>query len=463
MAGQRAVQAIGPSYHLADRKAAVQRAVNWRMRQISGLGEDKQVMMQASPGLVALLDIGLPMRGIFAAESREFVVAGTSLYETTTGAAVNIGEILGSGRVSMALGSLQLVIVNGHDGYVMNLITNALGKITDPDWRGSYTVSELNGTFIFCALDQPDQFYLSAIDDASNLDALDFSSADAQPDRLLATVVLKQEAYMCGARSIEVWVYTGDSAFPLLRYNATPVDIGIVGRFAIIRAADTLVFVGATERGTGIVYMMQGHQPVRISTDAVEECLQASGVDLTQCTMWTQQTVGAELVGINAPGLETTWCWDAATRDWHEMGELVNGTWKPLRSVQVASFKSQHHAIAGTKIYRMADNIPSIDGAPMTFERTWPHLQGPSFRHVNHRSLELQCTTGTETDGQITLECSNDGGYVFFAPLLRSLGAVGRRMQKVRWLGLGSSDDRVYRLRVTGVPVNLHAANLDAS
>jgi hypothetical protein len=344
----------------------------------------------------------------------------------------------------------------------LNLSSNVLTEITDPDWRGSYSVSEVNGTFVFVALDQPDQFYLSAIDDASSLDALDFSSSDAQPDSLLTTRTLKQEEYMFGTRSTEVWIYVADPVFPLVRYTATPIDVGLVGRRAVIRAADTLVFVGCTERGTGIVYIMQGHQPVRISTNAVEETLQSSAVDLSECTLWVQQTVGAEFVGINAPGLKTTWCWDAASREWHELGELINGEWTPMRIEKVVSFGGEHHAIAGTKLYRLADGVPTIDDENMTFERVWPHLQQPSFEPVSHRSVELQCTTGEQTDGVITLECSNDGGWVFGPPLARSLGAVGRRMQRIRWQGLGAAQDRVYRLRATGVHINLNAANLDA-
>lgn len=462
MAGSPIVQAIGPSYHLADRKAAVQRAVNWRLQQVLALGEDKKVILAASEGWTLVHDFAAPMRGIFATENRLFVVAGDELAEMVAGAPMVRGTVDGVGRVAMEDGTQQLVITNGAEGYVLDLASGVLSRITDPDWRGSYTVAELNGTFIFVAMDQPDQFFLSAIDNASAFDALDFSSSDAQPDTLLAVRVTKQEALFFGSRSTEVWIYVADDTFPLVRYNATPIDIGIVGRDAVVRAADTLVFVGCTERGTGIVYMMQGHQPVRISTDAVEQALQASGVDLSQCSLWALQTVGAELVAVNAPGLETTWCWDAATREWHELGEWASGHWVPLRIEQVASFGGRHYGIAGTKLYRMDADVAAIDGEPMTFERTWPHLMSPAFEPVSFRELRMQCTTGGDTEGNITLECSNDGGYVFGPPLLRTLGAIGRRMAAVRWNFLGAALDRVFRVRVTGVRANIHGANLDA-
>ena len=462
MAGSPIVQAIGPSYHLADRKAAVQRAVNWRLQQVLALGEDKKVILAASEGWTAEIDFAADTRGIFATEDRLFVVAGAELLEIVGGGAVSRGVVGGSGRVQMEDGSQQLVIATGPAGYVFSMTAASVAQITDPDWRGSNSVAELNGTFIFVALDQPDQFYLSAIDDGSDFDALDFSSSDAQPDTLRAVRVSKQEALFFGARSTEVWVYVADEAFPLVRYNATPIDIGIVGPHAVVRAADTLVFVGCTERGTGIVYIMEGHQPRRISTDAVEQALQGSGVDLSQCSLWALQLVGTELVAVNAPGLATTWCWDAATREWHELGELSDGAWTPLRITQVAFFGGQHYGIAGTKLYRLDASVASIDGDPMTFERTWPHLMSPAFEPVSFRELRMQCTTGGDTEGQITLECSNDGGYVFGPPLLRTLGAVGRHMAPVRWNFLGSALDRVFRVRTTGVRVNIHGANLDA-
>jgi hypothetical protein len=463
MAGRREIRCIGPSFPLPDRKTSCQRSINWRLRQIQSLGEEKQLTLAPTPGMAVEIDFGAPTRCIFSTGSREFVVAGTTLFETTSGAAVAVGEVAGSGPVNAEEGSNQIVFVTGLQGYVLNKSSTTLAEISDPDWRGSYDVAELNGTFIFVALDEPEQFFLSAIDDGSQLDALDFSSSDAQPDPLITVRVSKQEVYFFGSRSTEVWIYDGDAEFPLVRYNSTPIDVGIVGRRAVIKAADTLIFVGCTERGTGIVYMMAGHQPTRISNDAVEESLQASGVDLTQCSMWVRQTVGAEFVGINAPGMETTWVWDASTREWHEQAEKVNGAWTPLRTVSIASLGSSHHAIAGNKMYRIDDALGTIDGEPIVQERTWPHLLSPSMEPVPYRSLELACTTGGEIAADITLETSNDGGYVFSAPRLQSLGAVGRRMQPVRWQYLGSAVDRVFRLRKSApTPVTLHACNLDA-
>ena len=191
MAGRATLKAIGPSYMLADRKSAVQRAVNLYMSSVEGLGEDKQVVLESAPGLVRLVDIGGTIRGSYNAGGRWFVVAGAVLYEVTAaGVTTARGELkTNAGFVSMKHGRDQLVIVDGINGYVFALNTNTFSQITDSDWRGSGSVDELDGYFIFAA-PETDQFYISAIDDGASLDGLDFSSADTSPDKIVTHLSL---------------------------------------------------------------------------------------------------------------------------------------------------------------------------------------------------------------------------------------------------------------------------------
>lgn len=460
MAGQRIIQCIGPSYQLADRKAAVQRAVNLYMSEIEGLGEDKQVVLDSAPGLTLFLNLGMEVRGSYNADGRWFVAANSTLYEIVSGAQVSRGTLnSSSGYVSMKHGTNQLVCVDGQDGYVLNLTTNLLAQIVSDGWRGSVWVEHLDGYFVFVA-PETEQFYISAIDDGTSLDALDFSSADSQPDNIVTHRVSKRELYLLGTRSVEVWINNGGADFPLTRYNTTPIDVGVVGYRAAVIAAEALVWVGQTDRGAGYVYALNGYQPIRISTQAVEQALR-SCTDLSLCTMWTYQTEGAEFVAVNGPGMETTWVWDASTRQWHERAELVSGNYTPLRTDQVTFAQGNHYATSGTSIYLIDPEAFSLAGDPLVRERTWPHFMLPSMEPVSYRCLELACTTGG--GGNITLEVSNDGGYTFGAPLLRSLGAIGRWMQRVRWQMLGTSRDRVFRLRCTdAVRLTIHGAAVDA-
>jgi hypothetical protein len=264
--------------------------------------------------------------------------------------------------------------------------------------------------------------------------------------------------YLFGSESTEVWVNSGDPDFPFVRYNSTPIDIGAVGPLSVVNTSDSLVFVGQTSRGRGYVYEMQAHQPVRISTEAVETAL-ASSTDLAACSMWSYHVKGAEFIGINAPGMETTWVFDLSTRQWHERGEMIDGDWAPLRAGNVTHINGEHYGTAQDVIYRLAGN--TIAGAELVRERTMPHLVSPSLAPITYRSLELACQTGE--GGQITLEISNDGGKTYGSPLLRSLGATGRYMQRVRWMPLGTSYDRVFRIRCSSaVPLSIYSGAIEA-
>lgn len=463
MAGKAFNSIVGPSGALPDHKSAVQRAINLSIRQTESEGEALQRVLVSTDGLAQLLDLGATFRGaILTADGREFVVAGSTLYETTTGALVTRGSLITtSGPVCLCPGETQLVIVDGNDGYVLTLSSNAFGQITDPDWRGAIWVTSVNGTFVFVPPSNQEQFYISAIDDATTLDALDFSSADAQPGAIITHRVLKQETYFFKPFSTEVWIYDGEADFPLVRYNSTPIAVGCVGLRAAIVAADTIIFVGRTERGTGIVYMMQGHQPVRISDIAVETDLKAPGVDLTQCVMWVQQKQGAEFVCITAPGMSTSWCWDAATKEWHERAELVNGAWTPFRVDTVLPAGGAHHAFAGSAMYAMNESTYLIGTDPLVRSRTWPHLSNPAMEPVTIRGVELACTTGYT--GFVMLRKSNDGGFTWGPWLLRNLGVVGQWMQRVRWLMLGAARDPVFEVRVSSaVPFAINSCAVDA-
>jgi len=458
MAGSAFVPLIGPSYHLADRKAAVQSAVNCYPQRLSG----DDWMMTNTPGEVQIAAMGAEIRGSRDVEGRWFVVAGNTLYEVTAaGTTTSRGTLSTStGFVGMAHNTSQLALVDGPTLYVLTLGTNVFTTVVSSGWRGSADVWELDGYMIF--VDQgTQQFYISAIDDATNLNALDFSSADAAPDNIITHRVSHRQLWLFGSYTTEIWIDSGALAFPFARYPSYVLDVGIVGERAAIIAADTLFWVGQTRGGRGIVYMAGGNQPQRVSTMAIEQALSASS-DLTQATMWAYQVEGHEFIAINAPGMPTTLVYDAALQQWHERGEWSDG-WQPLRSRLLTAYKGN---IYGGDVYgslvRLDSSANTLNGRPLVRERTWPHMLKPSMEPINFRCVEVSMKSGY--GGNVTLEISNDGGYTFGPPLIRSLGAVGRWLQRVRWNGLGSALNRVFRLRCSdAVPFGIYGAAVDAS
>ena len=457
MAKSAYVQCVGPSYHLAEVKAACQSAINCYSQKL----DNDAWMMASTPGEVDIASLTYEIRGSRNVQGRWFVVAGSTLYEVTAAGVTTVRGTLSSstGFVGMSDNKTQIAIVDGPNLYIFTLASNVLTAVSSAGWRGSDDVHEMDGYFIFVDPDT-DQFYISAIDNGTNLNALDFSSADSAPDNIVTHRVMHRQLWLMGSLSTEVWIDSGELSFPFTRYNSYTMDVGCVGKRAAINAADTLFWIGQTPRGTGIVYMAQGNQPQRVSTMAVEQALKSS-TNLAGASMWTYQIEGHEFNGINAPGQSTTRVNDAAIQQWHERGEWSAG-WMPLRSMLVTSYAGEHYA--GTsygKLVRLDASINNLSGRPLVRERTWPHLKKASMDPLSFYGLELSMNTGY--GGVVTLEISNDGGKTFGPMLLRSLGAIGRWMQKVRWLGLGAAYNRVFRIRVSDdVPFSIYSATVDA-
>jgi Phage stabilisation protein len=492
---RRVVQCVGPSYYLTDRKTAIQRAVNLYMMSVEGLGEDTQVVLESAPGLEMQTDFGADWEivGLHNMEGLLCIVVSDTtateypvlyIYDMITEEWVpppgmewgwpsfGVGTVEQKefdaqfqGPIVMAHGQDQLAIVDGTNLWVYRRSTRLLERVTDPDYNGSASVSHIDGYFVFID-PSTEQWYISAIDNASDFDALDYSSADSQPDRLVTSETLHRSLYLFGVRTTEVWANTGAADFPFERVLGASIEVGCVGVRAKTRAASSIVFIGQSSTGGPYVYQIQGYQVRRISTQAVEQALQKSTL-ISDATMWTYQDAGGEFIALNAPNLKTTWVWDASTEQWHERGELdENGDWEPLRVEACEHIKGRQYAAGGRYLYRMSREYDDLAGDPLVRERTWPHLVSPSLEPVRYAGLELRCTSGEESAGSdITLEISNDGGGVFGAPLSRSLGQTGARTQRIRWLGLGTcpaGGSRVFRLRCSdAVPLTIQGAAIN--
>lgn len=459
MAGKNVVQCVGPSYHLDDAKAAIQASINCYSQKLDG----GATMMQSIPGEVDIDSLGFSIRASRYIAHRWLVVADHTLYEVSPAdytVAVRGQLLTTSGYVGMAFNKTQVAIVDGPQLYIFTLATSVLQQIVSAGWRGSDDVQEKDGYFIFVD-PNTDQFYLSKIDDGTSLDALDFSSADSSPDDIVTHKIVGNYVWFFGELSGEPWVNSGQLSFPFTRYNSYTSNVGCVGKLAAINAADTLFWIGKTNRGTGIVYMLEGNQPRRVSTMAVEKKLRES-TDISKASMWTYQIEGHEFIGINAPGMDTTWVYDAALKEWHERAEWDEG-WLPLRSRMVTSIGSNQYAATDDgKLVYLDETLNTLSGRPLVRERTWPHMKQPSMEPICFYGLELSCKTGNN-GGNITLELSNDGGATFGPKLLRGLGAIGRRMQRIRWLGLGCAFNRVFRIRQSDdIPFAIYSAAVDA-
>lgn len=402
-----------------------------------------------------------------------FVVMGNGVFTVTpAGIRSQIGTLSTTdGPVSMKIGLVQLVIVDGRYGYVYDLETKVFSSLeTAPGWLGSKTVGYLNGYFTFVDPDTQ-TFYVSAIEDANYLDALEFATANTSPDLLVGQVVTGRQLLLFGEVSCEVWQESGDIDFPFSANTAAYMEGGLLGAFTAKELDNSVYWLGRDERGAGMVFRLEGFRAQRVSTMAVEQKIQEAirnGANMDHAVAYTYQQGGHSFYVLQIPTLDTTWVYDASSGQWHERAEFVLGDYKQHRG-KYHAYCFGRHLIAGDDdiIYEYDVDANTNAGDVLVRDRISPHMATPSQDRLTFPRFELDCTVGYGVAGQgqanVQLRYSNDGGIKWGDWRTASIGAVGETKARARFLRCGSARDRVWHVRCTDdTPFAIIAANIEA-
>lgn len=437
------------SYRLGT--ASTARLVNCYAQANDPSGKSPLVLRR-SPG-VSLDDSASGVgRGMATMGGVPYALIGTTLYQVgSDGSLTSVGTIPGSGRVHMAANTYQLVIVADRAGYVFN---GTVSSITDPDFRAATGCVFVDNYILFSEADSG-RFFGSDLADATAFDALNFATAEGAPDDLVTLSVDHRQAILFGSESTEVWDNAGTSGFPFARIPNGYVEIGIAGEFVHARQ-DNSVYWLANDR---TVRRLEGATPVKVSQAGVDHAL--ASYDLTGAYAYSYTVEGHLCVAFVFPVEQVAWVHDASTNEWHE--REGTGLWAAVAS----AYGSTWCLSTDGKVGRLTSDLGTEWGAAIRAEWTYQPVEKAGAR-VYHKSLTLGVETGGApnytTDPTISLEISNDGGRTWFAAPIKSLGARGAYLSRVRWDRLGAARSRVYRMSVAdNVPLRVTSTELEAA
>jgi hypothetical protein len=98
-----------------------------------------------------------------------------------------------------------------------------------------------------------------------DIDPLDFSSAEAEPDYIVNVVTVGDQFWLFGQSSSEVWYASGDGDQPFLRSQGRAFSQGVIPG-TVAKVHETIIVTGQD----GVVYRIAGG-PERISHHGIEE------------------------------------------------------------------------------------------------------------------------------------------------------------------------------------------------
>lgn len=400
-------------------------------------------------------------RGAHVMADIPYFVNGNQLYKITytedmdgnrTYTATNVSgaeTIDGSSFVSMSDNGEQLCIVAPDQANQFNAwiytIAGGLVQISDVDFNGPVSnVTFMDGYFVF-AKQNSNVFFISDLRDGLAYDALDFASAESDPDPIQAIAPLNGLLYVFGSRTYEQYEDAGGAGFPFVRATSGSQQKGCSSPQSVTEFNGSLVWIGGSANEKPAIWATNGGEPVKISTPAIDVLINSGGVIAVSgaYTMnWAEK--GHNFIAFTIPGVCTV-VYDASTQLWHERKSvdlfLMPQPWRVTSLVPAYSVLLVGDQLSGN-VGIFSDSIYQEYGDNLRGYFTTPAIDnlGNPFT-VN--SVELMMETGTvPIIGQgsnpiIRMSVSRDGGRTFSPEISRLMGAIGEYEQRISWDLLG--------------------------
>lgn len=452
---------VGPSYQSRSLPFSCQRTINLYPEQAEATARD-EFMLIGTPGIVQWVNLGgsSGCRGALYQDGRIYAVIGTTLYSIIAdGTATNVGTIGGDDRLSMACNGTQICIVSPQAGSFIYSLGGGLQQITSAGFYPSQGVVFLNQYFVHVQ-QSSQKFFLSALADGTRYNALDFASAEANPDQIRGHLADNGELWLFGETDTEVWTNTGAASFPFSRIAGAVLQKGIYSRDLCARMSNSVYWLG----NDGVVYRATGYQPQRVSTHAIET--QLNEIDKTGGYALTYTQEGHYFLVLTFPAADQTFVFDAANGQWHERSSRYENRdryWRPAAIVEAFGRLYVFDSFSGKVGYLDLDTYTEF-GETIISTRISTVFSADA-QPVRMSTLQVVMETGVGlvdgTDPQILMSYSDDGGRTYTNDREGSIGVIGAYRKRVKWQKLGRFYQRVVRLRIAS-PVRRAIINAEA-
>lgn len=396
-----------------------------------------------------------PIRAITAPPTGGvIVVASDSIYRVT-----NVAAITEIGTIGSSDSGVRPTIACGANGVVVIVADSEMRR-----WDGSMTTPSLGFTPGTCAwiggyfvVSASNQFYIST--DGSTW--TDFASAEAAPDRIIGLLATRNELFIFGESTVEVWTQTGDSDFPFARINGATAAVGTRSDRSLALVGGVPYFFARSSDGMGFIARMNGYTPERVSTDDIDRLLPGYGLS-------ADHTING--VGFTWNGHPMYQVTRAGANPWTRVYDTVTGLWTDV--TDAAQHKVTHGCEwqgtvfgGGTSgdpgIYRYSADAHNLPKRQIVTD----HVVSPDGERFTVDSLRLDMATNVDAaEKQVSMKVSRDGGLSWGASQSVGLGTTSGPQKKVEFRRLGRARSFTFDLDFPAdVPITVHSASLNAS
>ena len=338
----------------------------------------------------------------------------------------------------MADNGAQLCILNSDgDGFIFN--ENA-GTPFEPITDGDFTANGapqfvvfIDGYFLFTT--DSKKFIVSALNDGLSYNALDFGTAEADPDIIVGAHVFQNRLYILGSETIEEYRNIGGAGFPFQRTGLV-IQKGLSSKFAVTDANNSFMFIGAGVNETPAIWQFTGSGVQKISTTPIENLINDATPEQVEQSFADSHAIDGAYFSRFTAGSRTL-VYDAITDLWHERKSRVDGqdlNWRANSIVQAYNRIIIGDDVDG-RIGELSNDIYTEYGdniIRVVATQPFSNLGEPIFAP----SLELTIESGVgdlvTTEPIIRMSISRDG-KTFGDEIQRKMGKIGEFSRRAIW------------------------------
>lgn len=447
---------IADGYYVDESKAVSSRECVNFYRHVP---ESQTVTDAALFGVSGILEVGEAgvndfCRGSHVVGNRVFKVMGNSLWELSKPSGfvfTDLGHTIpGDSKVFMTDNGYQLCIVtpdqtDQFNAYIFDVNTDAFSQISDTDFDGPVSsVCFSDGYFVFTKQNS-NKWFVSDLRDGLVYNALDFASAESDPDSLVAGAPLRGIVFMFGSQTFEQNQNIGGAGFPYQRINSGTYNKGCDAPKSIAEVNNMLVWIGSGENEQPAIWASEGGPPQKISTASIDNIIYSGGIEPIReafVVKWAER--GHSFVSFTVPDVCTV-VYDFASNTWHRRESIDrdgnDAPWRVTSMVsafstlivgdsytgKIGDYSKSYFYEYDQEIHGYFDS-PTVDNGGKPFS-------------VNQVQLLMQSgfvpQNGQGSNPIMRMAVSKNGGITYSPEISRNMGQIGDYEYPITWPCLG--------------------------
>lgn len=430
--------------------------------------DKSNLVFYGTPGLTLFMSFGdTPARGgIMVGDYVYYVHRGTFWQVDNAGIKTSRGTLnTTTGRVEMAYNGSQIGIVDGTNMYLYTVATTAFAVVSSGLFPNPISITYQDSYFIACFRDDQ-RFQISGQYDGATWDALDYASAESNPDKLQRVIADHGEIVLCGDVSIEFWGNSGAQDFPYSNIRGATQEYGLAARWSLVKYNDSMAGLMKNRMGQVQVMMAVGHSLKKISTEEIDYLINGYS-SVADATAYSYMLGGHPMYQINFPSAGRSWLYDGSTGLWSPLESGLSGGRHLGETCIDYLNKPRVSDYTNGNVYTLDANTYTDNGMAIAREIVGRHYfkdykrQGISRLQVDFET-GVGLITGQGEDPQAMLQVSKDNGHTWGNEMWTTVGRIGTYLTRAIWRRLGSGRDWLFKIRVTDpVKVVITGASID--